>query len=158
MTVISPTEFIAEPDAVMLDLEAESGEAAVYALHGRLVASTDAIRDPDRFRYELFDRMRLAPVCIAKDVALPHARTSCVSQLVLAVARAKTWIRFDAEHPQVRFLFLIGTPKDAVHEYLRAVAALSRLLRNRVTLAGLHGAADEAEFRAVLAGGVAALR
>ena len=142
----------------MLDLEAESGPAAVHALHEHLIGHTDAVRDPERFRYEIFDRMRVAPVCIAKDVALPHARTSCVSRLVLAVARARTSIAFDAEHPQVRFLFLIGTPKDAVQQDLQAVSALSRMLRNRVTLAGLHGAADEIEFRAVLAGGVAALR
>jgi len=56
----------------------------------------------------------------------------------------------------VRLVFLVGTPKSAVAEYLAAVAALTRLLRQPKARAALDAARDEAEFRAVLAGGVAA--
>jgi mannitol/fructose-specific phosphotransferase system IIA component (Ntr-type) len=151
-----PTELIAEPDAVMLDLEAESGEAAVRVLHERLAAVSDAVLDAPNFLADLTLRMRLAPVCIADDIALPHARTHAVSRMVLAAARSRQPIPFDPLHPAVRLIFLIGTPKAAVTGYLQAVAVLSRRLRDPATRAGLYAATDEAEFRALLSGGVAA--
>lgn len=142
----------------MLDLHAASGEVAVRALHERLVAATAGVIDAPQFLGDLLARMQLGPVCIADDVALPHARTNAVSRMVLAVARAPQPIVFDAQHPKVRLIFLIGTPKSAISEYLQAVAVLSRMLRNPVARNGLHAAADEAEFRALLSGGVAASR
>jgi mannitol/fructose-specific phosphotransferase system IIA component (Ntr-type) len=156
--VSSPTEFIAEPDIVVLDLEAKTGEAAVRVLYERLAAIPGVVNEPAKFLEDLKLRMRMGPVCIAQDIALPHARTNAVDRLVLAVGRATQPISFDAQHPAIRMVFLIGTPKDAVTGYLRAVAVLSRLLRNPTTKAGLYAATDEAEFRALLSGGVAASR
>jgi mannitol/fructose-specific phosphotransferase system IIA component (Ntr-type) len=142
----------------MLDLQAETGEAAVRALFERLVGVSDAVSSAPQFLADVLARMRVAPICIADDVALPHARTDAVTRLVLAVGRATLPIAFDAAHPRVRLVFLIGTPKSAVTQYLQAVSVLSRVLRNPATRAGLYAASDEAEFRALLSGGVAASR
>jgi mannitol/fructose-specific phosphotransferase system IIA component (Ntr-type) len=155
--MISPTEFIAEPDVVLLDLHASSGEDAVRLLHARL-AESDGVADAPRFLADLLARMQLGPVCIADEIALPHARTEAVNRIVIAVGRAKEGIFFDTQHPHVRLAFLIGTPKDAATEYLRIVAALSRLLRNGAIRENLMTAADEAEFRMWLAGGLAVRR
>lgn len=153
-----PTEFIVEPDVVLLDLPGGSGEEAIRALHGRLAAESEAVADAPRFLDELLERTRIAPVCIAEDIALPHARTDAVRRLVLGVARTQGGFAFDAGHPRVQLVFLIGTPKSAVTEYLRVVAALTRLLRPASARTALMAAADEAEFRALLSGGVAAQR
>lgn len=135
----------------MLGLDAKSGEEAIQALHGRLSAAPGVVLDPARFLTDLLERARLASVCIADDIALPHARTTAVDRLVLAVARADRGISFDAGHPAVRLVFLVGTPKDALSEYLHMVAALSRLLRNPIARGALLAASDEADFRALLA-------
>lgn len=100
---------------------------------------------------DLLERFTLSSVCISEDVAMPHARTTAVSRIVLGVARTAAPVAFDAEHPAVRLIFLIGTPKAAVTDYLQAVAALSRMLKNRVTRAALLAAPNETELRAVLA-------
>jgi len=147
----SPFELIASPDAVVTDLRVNSGEEAIRALHQRLRASTPEVRDAEQFMHDLLERAALSSVCIADDVALPHARTTAVGRIVLAVARMAGPVVFDAEHPRVRLVFLIGTPKAAVSEYLQTVAALSRMLKNVTTRAALLGAPTEAEFRAVLA-------
>jgi mannitol/fructose-specific phosphotransferase system IIA component (Ntr-type) len=150
-----PTEFIAEPDVVMLDLRARSGDEAVRALHRRLSAGTDVVLDPPRFLAGLLDRLHLAPVCIAEDVALPHARTDAVRRFTMAVGRAaEEGIAFDAQHPRVRLIFLIGTPRAAATEYLQTAARIARLLRYGLTRAALLAARDEAEFRTALVGGL----
>ena len=135
----------------MTDLRVNSGDEAIRALHQRLRAATPEVRDADLFMRDLLERAALSSVCIADDVALPHARTTAVGRIVLAVARTAEAVAFDAEHPRVRLVFLIGTPKAAVSEYLQTVAALSRMLKKATTRAALLGAPTEAEFRAVLA-------
>lgn len=156
--VNSPTDLIANPDAVTLDLRATSGEEAIRALHERLGAAGGGVTNAPQFLADLLERALVASVCIADDVALPHARTAAVGRMVLAVGRATGEIAFDAEHPHVRLVFLIGTPKSAVTDYLKVVAALSRLLKNPATRNGLRLAPTEAEFRALLARGVTSKR
>lgn len=152
-TVKSSTELIAKPDLVKLDLVANSREAAMRALHADL-ARVPGVTDGDRFLLDLLERVMIAPVCIAVDVALPHARTTAVDRIVLGVARlAAPGVGFDGEHPAVRLMFMIGTPRQQVEEYLQLVAAISRLLRMDGARAGLLAAKTEAEFRKLLASG-----
>lgn len=153
-----PTDFIVEPDIVVLDLHAHTGPEAIRALHRRLSVATDAVLDPPRFLGELLDRAALGSVCIATDVALPHARTAAVSRPVLAVGRAGGDIAFDATHAAVRLVFLIGTPREAATEYLRIAAAVARLLRDGLRRAALFAASTEEEFRRVFSGGAAVPR
>jgi mannitol/fructose-specific phosphotransferase system IIA component (Ntr-type) len=150
--VNSPAELIAHPDAVALDLPTESGEAVIRALHARL-APLPAVKDAPVFLRDLLERAAVSSVCIAAEVALPHARTAAVDRLVLGIGRAPGPVAFDAEHPGVRLVFLIGTPKQAVADYLKLVAGLSRLVRNEQVRTALLTVPTVAEFRAVLARG-----
>ena len=151
--VNSPTDLIANPDAVVLDFSAASGEEAIRVLQERLGAVGGAVTDTPLFLADLLERAQVASVCIAADVALPHARTAAVERMVLAVGRAVGDVVFDPEHPHVRLVFLIGTPKEAVTDYLKLVAALSRWLKTPATRAALLAAPTEKEFRALLARG-----
>lgn len=152
-TVETLKELIAQPDVVLLDLEASSREEALIALHGRLAAQP-GVTDGKRFFDDMMERLMLASVCIADDVALPHARTASVERLVLGVARlAAPGVAFDGDHPNIRLMFMIGTPRQQVEQYLRVVAAISRLLRGAGTRAGLLAAKTESDFRALLARG-----
>lgn len=152
----SPNDLIAQPDVVLIDLDASSRVAVLRGLHTALSA-VPGVNDADRFLKDLQERARVASVCIAADVALPHARTVGVDRLVLGVARlGEPGVTFDAEHPAVRLVFMIGTPKQQVEGYLKLVSALSRLLRKEGVRAGLLAAKTEAEFRAVLSNGVGA--
>lgn len=146
-----PNELISNPDSVVLDLGAKTGEEAIRELHRRLGSASGAITDGPKFLDDLIERASVASVCIAGDIALPHARTTAVGRLVLAVGRSAHDIAFDAEHPGVRLVFLIGTPKDAVTDYLKLVAALSRLLKDPAVRRGLLAAKSEVEFLALLA-------
>ncbi|MDB6167683.1 MAG: putative IIA-like nitrogen-regulatory protein PtsN [Verrucomicrobia bacterium] len=148
-----PSQLLGKPDALILDLVANSREAALCTLHAQLAASP-AVKDAPLFLHGLLERAMLAPVCIAPEVALPHARTTAVERVVLGVARiAAPGVGFDAEHPQVRLVFMVGTPKQQVEEYLLSVAAITRLLKTDGVRAGLLTARTEAEFRALLARG-----
>jgi mannitol/fructose-specific phosphotransferase system IIA component (Ntr-type) len=144
-------QLIVTPDVVLLDLAADSREGALTALHGEL-ARQPGVKDGTRLLADIMERLMLAPVCIAADVALPHARTTSVDRMVLGVARlTPPGVAFDAEHPNIRLMFMIGTPRQQVEQYLRLVAAISRLLRSPGAREGLLTAKNENEFRALLA-------
>ncbi len=137
----------------MLDLAANSRETAICTLHAAL-AKSPAVKDAPQFLHGLLERAMLAPVCIAADVALPHARTDAVERVVIGVARvAAPGVGFDAEHPAVRLIFMVGTPKQQVEEYLLTVAAITRTLKAPGVHDGLLAAKSEAEFTALLARG-----
>jgi mannitol/fructose-specific phosphotransferase system IIA component (Ntr-type) len=153
--VESSVELIARPDVVLLDLAATSREAALRALH-RELAKEPAVKDGEQLLRDVLERVMVAPVCIAADVALPHARTNAVDRIVLGVARLKDpGVGFDGEHPNIRLMFMIGTPRQQVEEYLKLVAAISRLLRKPGARQALLSAPTEEEFRALLARGAA---
>ena len=155
MRTETTTELIAKPDVVMLDLAVTSREAALRTLH-EVLAQQPGVTDGERLLRDILERVIVAHVCIADEVALPHARTTAVDRIVLGVARVKEpGVGFDGEHPNVRLIFMIGTPRHQVEEYLRLVAAISRLLRKPGARAALLAAPTEGEFRAVLAGGAA---
>jgi len=156
--VSQPTDLIANPDHLNLDLQARSGGEAIRELHDGVGLASGAVSDPPKFLADLIERAGVASVCIAADIALPHARTAAVGRMVLAVGRSDQGIVFDAEHPGVRLVFLIGTPKDAVTDYLKLVAALSRMLKDAALRQGLLSAKSEGEFLALLARGVGGKR
>lgn len=148
-----PNDLIANPDALALELRAITGDAAIRELHGALGLAAGGVADAPVFLADLLDRARLASVCVAADIALPHARTSAVRRMVLAVGRSAHDIAFDVEHPGVRLVFLIGTPKDAAADYLKLVAALSRMLKNPGVRRELLTATSESDFLAALGRG-----
>lgn len=147
----SPTTLIAHPDIVRLGLQAKTGEDAIRELHTELAATPGAVSDPPLLLADLLERTRLSSVYLTDDIALPHARTAAVDRLVLAVGRAVPGVSFDAEHREIRLIFLVGTPKQAVSEYLQMVAGISRILRNPRARATLLSCDDEFEFRGLLA-------
>ena len=150
----SPTELIAQPAAVLLDFTAASREAAIRTLH-RHVQAAPGVHDAARFLRDLLERAMLSSVCIAPEIAMPHARTDALGQVVFAAARlAAPGVAFDRDHPRVRLMFLFGTPRQEVDAYLQLVAALSRTLKSDGVLAGLLAAGDQDEFRGWLARGV----
>lgn len=148
-----PSQLLAKPDAVILDLAVNSREAALCGLHAQL-AQSPGVKNGPQLLQQILERAMLAPICIAADVALPHARTEAVDRVVLGVARlAAPGVGFDAEHPQVRLVFMVGTPKQQMDEYLLSVAAITRTLKAEGVRAGLLAARTEEEFRGWLARG-----
>lgn len=111
------------------------------------VASVEGVLDDTRFLRDLLSRQALGANCLDHEIALPHVRTPAVRRIVLAVGRSSSGIAFDAEHPAIRLVFLIGVPSAATAEYLRWVAQLASTLRTASLRRALLNASNEEEFR-----------
>jgi len=77
---------------------------------------------------------------IGKGIAIPHGKLAELSQLVGVFARFERPIPFDAIDDQpVDLVFTLLAPAEAGAEHLRALAHVSRLLRDGATCQKLRG-------------------
>ena len=79
----------------------------------------------------LMDRESLGPTGVGQGVALPHARLPQLQEVVGAFILLDKPIDFDAVDRQpVDVVFALFAPEDAGVEHLKALALVSRTLRN----------------------------
>ena len=101
----------------------------------------------------LNDRERLGSTGFGGGVAIPHGRIEGLTRVSGAFARLTQPIDFQAvDNVPVDLVFLLLSPPDAGADHLKALAAVSRALRNRQTVAKLRGARSRDAIYALLAG------
>lgn len=113
---------------IIQDLKATNKKEAILGL-SELLKNNQTVTDFDRFLADIFEREEMMTTGIGHSIAIPHARTHTVDNLIMAVGISKSGIDFDALDDQpVNIIFLIGAPAKKVGEYLKALAYLSRIL------------------------------
>jgi PTS system nitrogen regulatory IIA component len=123
-------DLLAGPDAVLACVKA-SGKKALLA---ELAAKAAALYKLDERR--LFDRLlereRLGSTGIGGGIAIPHGRMANLDKPVGVFARLGHPVDFDSidERP-VDTVFLLLAPEGAGADHLKALARVSRLLRDR---------------------------
>ncbi|WP_413868836.1 PTS sugar transporter subunit IIA [Albidovulum sp.] len=99
----------------------------------------------------LQERESLGPTGVGHGVALPHARLHGLDRVVGAFIRLEKPLDFDAVDRQpVDLVFALLAPKDSGVEHLKALALVSRTLRDAATCKKLRANSDPAALHAVL--------
>jgi PTS system fructose-specific IIC component len=118
-------------DRTNIHMKARTKDEAIKEL-AELLRNADEVTDFDGFVRDVFERESEASTGIGNGAAAPHARTDTVSSFVIAVGRSEEGIDFDSIDGQpVHVFFLMGTPKNPLGNYLKMLAHLVRLLRER---------------------------
>ena len=119
------------------------------AIAGKLVEI-----DPKLVVERLGDRERLGSTGFGGGVAIPHGKIDRLERVVGVFARLAQPIDFHAiDDMPVDLVFLLLSPPDAGVEHLKALARVSRRLRDRAFVAKLRGAASEDALYALFAAG-----
>ncbi|MEI7553604.1 MAG: PTS sugar transporter subunit IIA [Verrucomicrobiota bacterium] len=137
------------PARILLQVQGTRRTAALHEV-ARLLDGHPDIANFAGFYDELLARDRLDTTCLGNGIALPHARTEHVRQIVLAVGRSDAGIPFDAAGEIVKLFFVLGTPKSKPGDYLAVVSALCKLLRDPADRAALLAAATPEDFIAAV--------
>ncbi len=142
------------PSTVQAQLAVDS-KRSFFAKVGTLAASALGL-DASEVAEALNERERLGSTGFGRGVALPHARIaglSGVRGLMLQLARP---IDFDAvDSLPVDIAFVLLSPVDAGADHLKALAGVSRFLRDDATLARLRGARNAEALYAIMTENVA---
>jgi mannitol/fructose-specific phosphotransferase system IIA component (Ntr-type) len=93
------------------------------------------------------ERERELSTGIGAGVAIPHGKTTCVDELVMAAGVAPVPVEFDALDGQpVQLFFLLVGPESASGAHVKALARISRLLRRESLRNDLRAARSPHEF------------
>jgi PTS system nitrogen regulatory IIA component len=140
------------PEAVVAALVVPNKKALfqqLATLAGKLVEI-----DPRVVVERLGDRERLGSTGFGGGVAIPHGKIEGLERVVGVFARLAQPIDFNAiDDMPVDLVFLLLSPPDAGVEHLKALARVSRRLRDRAFVAKLRGAGSEDALYALFATG-----
>jgi len=127
---------------VCVNLNSREKDTAIAEL-ARLLKNNPAVEDFQGFLEAVFARETESTTGIGDMVAIPHARTDTVSDFVVAVGISKAGIDFKAvDGKPVHLLILMGIPTHKVNLYLRLLAHLSFLFKQKGFIQRLLSASD----------------
>jgi len=130
-------------EGVIANLKASSKKQSLQNLAKKAAENTGL---HERVIFEvLMERERLGTTGVGNGIAIPHGKLSNLDQLYGLFARLESPIDFQAIDEQpVDLIFLLLAPESAGADHLKALARVSRLLRDKKTCEKLRGS-DSAE-------------
>ena len=133
-------------DLVLDDIKA-SDKTGVLREFAGLLKSADKIKDEDEIVRELLEREILGSTGIGDGVAIPHGKLHIIPEMIVAFGRSLNGVNYDSIDSQPVYLFfLLVTPEDMPGEHLRALARISRILKNPVLRDNLRRASRREEL------------
>jgi PTS system nitrogen regulatory IIA component len=140
------------PDAILIGITPPSRKAAFHLLAQQLAPALGV--EADAIFQALAEREKLGTTGFGGGIAIPHGRVAGISGIHAAVAILAQPIDYGAvDQRPVDLLFALLAPEDAGALHLKALARVSRALRDPHFAARLRGARDAGAVRAILAGG-----
>jgi len=126
------------PEAILANLKAASKKQALQELARRAAELTG---QHERFIFDvLLERERLGSTGVGRGIAIPHGKLPHLQGVFGAFARLERPIDFDAVDEQpVDLVFLLLAPEGAGADHLKALARISRMLRDETLCEKLRG-------------------
>lgn len=145
---------ILAPEAIIPSLDVTCKKQALHELAERAAHMT-GLEQRDIFD-ALLQRERLGSTGLGRGIAIPHVKFKSLKGIVCLFARLAKPIPFDSQDDQpVDLVFLLLAPEHASGDHLKALARISRLVREPATLEQLRTAKDADTLRRLLTTAVA---
>lgn len=145
------TEFLKER-AINVNLTAQDKEGVIRELvRGLVKAGEIKPSDEEKLIPILLAREALGSTGIGQGVGIPHGKSNCVKELVAAFGLSRRGINFDSlDGEPVHLFFLLVAPEDSAGPHLKALARISRLLKDRFFRESLRESKDEKQILRII--------
>jgi PTS system nitrogen regulatory IIA component len=142
------SDFISS-DSVVASLKVKTKKQLLQDLAARAARLT-GLQERDIFDV-LLQRERLGSTGLGQGIAIPHGKIAGLKRIVGIFARLAEPVDFDAVDGQpVDIVFLLLAPEGAGADHLKALARISRLLREGSAVDKLRASRDASALYAVL--------
>lgn len=142
------TDFLT-PEAVVPSLRVASKKQALQDVAAK-AAELSGLSEREIFD-TLLQRERLGSTGIGQGIAIPHGKVPSISRVYGLFARLATPVDFESVDGQpVDLVFVLLAPEHAGADHLKALAKISRLLRDPGVVAKLRGTDDPQGLYAIL--------
>ena len=141
-TIILPQSIVANSKA--------TSKKRLFADLARLGADLFDV-DADLLQTGLQEREDLGPTGMGAGIAIPHARIDGIDSIQGIFVRLETPMEFESsDHQAVDLVFALFAPKTAGAEHLKALARVSRVLRDADIRDRLRSTNDTEAIYAIL--------
>ena len=136
-------------EGVISNLKVSGKKQALQELAAKAAQLTEL---PERAIFDiLLERERLGTTGVGGGIAIPHGKLPSLERLYGVFARLDHPVDFDAIDEQpVDLFFLLLAPESAGADHLRALARVSRLLRDKMVCDKLRGSDSSDALYALL--------
>ncbi|MFH0912994.1 MAG: PTS sugar transporter subunit IIA [Candidatus Omnitrophota bacterium] len=131
--------------AIVMDIKSSKKIDVIKELIDALISTGDVEkRQRNKLIEALMARESLGSTAIGQGIAIPHAKADCVSKLIAAFGLTKKGVDFDSLDGEPIFIFfLLLAPQDSAGPHLKALARISRLLKDKYFRDTLKACQDE---------------
>jgi PTS system nitrogen regulatory IIA component len=136
-------------DGIIAPLKATSKKHALQEL--ATIASERTGLDQHEIFNTLLQRERLGSTGLGRGIAVPHVKLSGLRNILCLFARLEDPIDYEShDGDQVDLVFLLLAPDHAGADHLKALASISRVVREPSVIEALRNAPDAAGLRIAL--------
>lgn len=138
--------------AVTVDLKSVNKTDAIKELVDLLINAGEIDKkDKNKVVELLMAREALGSTAIGHNVGIPHAKAECIKKLVGAFGISKKGVDFDSlDGEPVYIFFLLLAPQDSAGPHLKALARISRLIKDKYFRDILRQSKDEKDVIKIL--------
>ena len=117
-------------DFILEDLKSKTKKEALIELSSVFLRHETGI-DRDSVVEILLEREKLGSTGIGDGIAIPHGKLAGLERLVVSFGRSEVGVDFDSlDGGPVHIFFLLMAPENSAGQHLKALAKISRMLKD----------------------------
>jgi PTS system nitrogen regulatory IIA component len=136
---------------ISVALKARDKRGIIEEMIDLLDIATGGVKDRAAVLKAVWEREELMSTGIGQGVGIPHAKTNAVDRLHAVFGRSEAGVDFAAlDGKPVHLFFLLMAPEDQSGPHVKALARISRLLKQSYFRQALLDARTSAEVLAII--------
>ena len=121
---------ILDESSIVANLQANDKAEALEILVEAMTMNTEAVNKEEILNV-LLEREELGSTGIGDGIAIPHGKSSEITQIISGFGLSKQGIPFDSlDGNPAHLFFLLVAPENSVGTHLKMLARISRMLKN----------------------------
>jgi PTS system nitrogen regulatory IIA component len=137
-------------DLIVTDLKALNKEGVLSELADWIAGHVGGL-NAEKIMQVLLDRERLGSTGIGEGFAIPHGKLKTLEKMIIAFGRSRHGVPFDSlDGKSAHYFFVLIAPEDSAGLHLKALAKISRFLKNSAFKESLSRAPDRGALHKVI--------
>ncbi|MCS7180942.1 MAG: PTS sugar transporter subunit IIA [bacterium] len=99
----------------------------------KLLEKNGYVKEGEKILETVMEREKLGSTGIGQGIAIPHAKTDQINDIICALAISQNGVDFDSlDGEPVYIIFLVLAPTKSIGQHLKTLAKIARLLKDKV--------------------------
>jgi PTS system nitrogen regulatory IIA component len=138
------------PELILPELVARTKEEVLRELAVRIAGNFPKLSEENLLRI-FQEREKLGSTGIGDGFAIPHGKSSAIDRMIISFGRSRVGIPFDSlDGKPAHYFFVLIAPENSAGDHLKALAKISRFLKNSLFKESLAKADGQTELHQLI--------